>query len=91
MANTDTISLQQLPSSEAELDSWVRQLTQAINAEIREHEVGADQYCWRLSIQGKHYLLFYSELCIAAWLEPLENLDNKVLHLLEAAGYVTKV
>ncbi|MGM0526488.1 MAG: DUF3630 family protein [Pseudomonadota bacterium] len=91
MANTNTISLQPLPNSEAELDSWAKQLTNAINADIREHEVAADQYCWRLSVQGKHYLLFYSQLCLAAWLEPLETLDNKVLDSLEAAGYVIKV
>lgn len=91
MANTDTISLQRLPDSEADLNSWVKQLTNAINADIREYEVAADQYCWRLSIQGKHYLLFYSELCLAAWLEPLEALDNRVLDSLEAAGYVIKV
>ncbi|MGM0481168.1 MAG: DUF3630 family protein [Pseudomonadota bacterium] len=89
MADTeDTIVLADLPASESACDGWAQQLAARVNGIIREKELGADQFCWRLSIKHRHWLLFYSDLCEAAWLQPLEQADPDVLQSLKSAGYV---
>lgn len=88
MVNDDNITLSTKPASETELTAWAEQLAEDINARIREYEEAADQYCWRLSINEKHWLLFYSALCEAAWLQPLEGNIDAVVNGLRDKGYV---
>ena len=87
MADT-TITLNHVPQDEAQIDDWAQRVSDAINATIREQEVAADQYCWRLSINHKHWLLNYSAICDAAWLEPLENVDPTVIDALNREGFL---
>lgn len=82
-----TITLKNTPS-EAELELWVNQLCERIGAAIREREQAADQFCWRLSINGRHWLLFYSNLCEAVWLQALEHPEPDVKARLAEHGYV---
>ncbi|WP_404400738.1 DUF3630 family protein [Idiomarina seosinensis] len=88
MADNESIVLAVLPATEAEYDDWADRLATCVDASIRGCEVAADQYCWQLSINHRHWLLHYSDICDAAWLEPLEGADVGVLQALNAAGYV---
>lgn len=85
----DVVVLNSPPGSELQLQSWAEQLATAIGASIRESEVGADQYCWRLSIHNRHWLLFYSALCDAVWIQALEGFDDEVKGLLRQQGYIS--
>lgn len=82
------IVLSYLPDDEQQLQSWAERVAEVINATIREREDAADQYCWRLSINQRHWLLTYSDLCQAAWLQALENNSDSVLERLHKVGYV---
>lgn len=88
MDSQQVVNLTRLPTSEDEREQWADALATCLNAEIREREVAADQYCWRLSINHRHWLLFYSEICQAAWLEALEGDIGEVNDQLNDAGYV---
>ncbi|MBL4741942.1 MAG: hypothetical protein CMF12_02330 [Idiomarina sp.] len=87
MADT-TIVLNHLPNDEAELDDWASEIVNAIGASVRETEVAADQYCWRLSINHQHWLLNYSAICESAWLQPLESSPAEVVEKLRCKGYL---
>ncbi|MGO1328614.1 MAG: DUF3630 family protein, partial [Idiomarina loihiensis] len=63
----NVITLKSTPP-EADHELWVTKLCERIGATIREKEWAADQFCWRLSINQRHWLLFYSEICDAVWL-----------------------
>ncbi|RUO79893.1 DUF3630 domain-containing protein [Idiomarina tyrosinivorans] len=73
---------------EAELDVWAAQVASAAGGRVRECEVAADQWCWRLTIDQQHALLLYSTMCQAAWLELLERPQVDVTERLKRAGYV---
>ena len=73
---------------EAELELWVDELCERIGATVREREQAADQFCWRLSINQRHWLLFYSEICDAIWLQALEEPQPAVQAKLAEHGYV---
>jgi hypothetical protein len=83
----NVITLKSTPP-EAELELWVDELCERIGATIREKEQAADQFCWRLSINQRHWLLFYSEICDAVWLQALEGLEPTVEAKLAELGYV---
>lgn len=83
----DIITLTRTPPSEG-MDDWVGTLCQCIGATIREKEQAADQFCWRLSLQSRHWLLFYSEICDAVWLQPLESCESPVKTRLMKNGYL---
>lgn len=85
MAN-DIVRLNTLPTSDEKLPDWAAQITALIGADIREYEVAADQHCWRLSIQQKHWLLIYSAICEAAWLQSLEGDDGNIEQLVRKLG-----
>ena len=86
MADFDTLLLTHRPDGEANLDAWAAQTAAELGATVRESEQAADHYCWRLSINGRHWLMFYSYLCEAAWLQPLEGMDEHVVETLQARG-----
>ncbi|AVJ57162.1 DUF3630 domain-containing protein [Idiomarina sp. OT37-5b] len=88
MADLDTLILKHRPTAETDIDSWASDVAAALDATIRESELAADQYCWRLSIRNRHWLLFYSHLCEAAWLQPLEGVDKEVMTALQAEDYI---
>ena len=71
----DTLQLSCLPSHDDlhSLQQWAERLAHLLAADIREFELAADQYCWRLSIAEQHWLLFYSALCQSVWLQALES------------------
>lgn len=87
MAN-NTIILNYLPQDEANIERWANNLAAIVNATVREAEIAADQYCWRLSIDHKHWLLTFSFICESAWLEPLEEADPEVSEALRDKGYL---
>lgn len=83
----NTITLKNTPC-EADIELWVNQFCERIGATIREREQAADQFCWRLSINQRHWLLFYSNICDAVWLQPLEHTGPEVKKRLAEHGYV---
>ncbi|KPD21025.1 DUF3630 family protein [Idiomarina abyssalis] len=83
----NVITLKSTPP-EAELELWVDELCERIGATVREREQAADQFCWRLSINQRHWLLFYSEICDATWLQALEEPQPAVQAKLAEHGYV---
>ncbi|HAS15041.1 MULTISPECIES: DUF3630 family protein [Idiomarina] len=83
----NVITLKSTPP-EAELELWVDELCERIGATVREREQAADQFCWRLSINQRHWLLFYSEICDAIWLQALEEPQPAVQAKLAEHGYV---
>lgn len=84
----DNIITLKVTPPEATLDSWVNELCECIGATVREKELAADQFCWRLSLNQRHWLLFYSEICDAAWLQALEKPEPAVEARLAEHGYV---
>ncbi|MGM0430499.1 MAG: DUF3630 family protein [Pseudomonadota bacterium] len=83
----NVITLKSKPP-EAESELWIDELCERIGATIREKEQAADQFCWRLSINQRHWLLFYSEICDATWLQALEEPEPAVEAKLAEHGYV---
>lgn len=83
----DIITLNSTPP-EAEVEFWVTELCECIGATVREKEQAADQFCWRLSIHQRHWLLFYSAICDAAWLQALDEPEAAVEARLADHGYV---
>ena len=83
----NVITLKSTPP-ESELELWVDELCERIGATVREREQAADQFCWRLSINQRHWLLFYSEICDAIWLQALEEPQPAVQAKLAEHGYV---
>lgn len=85
--DSSVVTLKNTPA-EHELDSWVATLCDVINADIREKEMAADQFCWRLTINNQHWLLFYSEICDAVWLQALEGMSEEIIKNLRHADYL---
>lgn len=83
----NVITLKSTPP-EADHELWVNELCERIGATIREKEWAADQFCWRLSINQRHWLLFYSEICDAVWLQALEEPETALEARLAEYGYV---
>lgn len=87
ITDNSVIALQHTPP-ESEVDRWVTTLCETIKAHIREKEEAADQLCWRLTIHNQHWLLFYSSICDAAWLQALEGMSEEVIKNLRDADYI---
>ncbi len=87
-ANDQSIITLNGKPAEQELDNWVAALCDTLDARIREKEIAADQFCWRLTINNQHWLLFYSEICDAVWLQALEEMSEEVIKNLRHADYI---